>query len=216
MSLMPLVTKIRPIRVMIAEDHLIARIGLVTIINEQSDMVVVAEAINGQQAVTLYRKFLPDIVLMDERMPVMNGCDAADSIRTEFPDSRIVTLSTYSSDEDIRRALRAGVDGYLKKDVLHDELVQAIRSVHTGAKYFRGNIGASLQQEQRPDLSGREVEVLALVAKGQSNKRIAHTLRISDNTVANHLKNILSKLGVNDRTQAATSAIRRGIIHLED
>ena len=201
---------------LIAEDHLIARVGLVTIMNEQPDMVVVAEASNGPQAVALYRQFRPDIVLMDERMPVMNGCDAADAIRTEFPSARIVTLSNYSRDEDVRRAFRAGVDGYLNKDVLQDELIEAIRSVHTGKRYFRGPIAASLERTQRPDLSGRELEVLTLVAKGLSNKRIAYSLSIADNTVANHLKNILSKLGVDDRTQAATAAIQRGIIRLND
>jgi two-component system, NarL family, response regulator len=210
------VTKVRPIRILVAEDHLIARVGLVTIVNEQPDMIVVAEASNGQQSVTLYRQFRPDIVLMDERMPVMNGCDAAEAIRAEFPSARIVTLSTYSGDEDIRRAFRAGVDGYLKKDVMHDELIQAIRSVHGGEKYFRGPIATSLEQTQRPDLSGRELEVLTLVAKGLSNKRIAYSLSIADNTVANHLKNILSKLGVDDRTQAALAAIQRGIIRLND
>jgi two-component system, NarL family, response regulator len=209
-------TKARPIRILIAEDHLIARVGLVTIMNEQPDMIVVAEASNGQQAVALYREFRPDIVLMDERMPVMNGTEAADAIRAEFHGARILALSTYSGDEDVRRAFRAGVDGYLKKDVQHDELIEAIRTVHSGHKYFRGPIAVSLEQAKRPELSGRELEVLTLVAKGLSNKRIAYSLSIADNTVANHLKNILSKLGVDDRTQAATAAIQRGIIHLHD
>jgi two-component system NarL family response regulator len=210
------VIKACPIRVLIAEDHLIARVGLVTIMNEQPDMTVVAEASNGQQAVELYREFLPDIVLMDERMPVMNGCDAVVLLRAEFPRARIITLTTYSGDEDIRRAFRAGVDGYLKKDVLHDELIEAIRSVHIGKKYFRGPIAASLEKTQPPHLSERELQVLTLVAQGLSNKRIAYTLDIAENTVANHLKNILSKLGVADRTQAATDAIQRGIIRLQD
>lgn len=209
-------TKTPPIRVLVAEDHLIARVGLVTIINEQPDMVVVTEASNGQQAVVLYRQYRPDIVLMDERMPLMSGSDAADSIRAEFPTARIVTLSTYSADEDVRRAFRAGVDGYLKKDVLHDELIAAIRLVHAGKKYFRGPIAASLEQAHGPGLSSRELEVLTLVARGLSNKRIAFSLKIAENTVANHLKNILAKLGVADRTQATTVAIQRGIIRLEE
>jgi len=209
-------TKPRPIRILVAEDHLIARVGLVTIINEQPDMEVVAEASNGQEAVSLYRKLRPDIVLMDERMPVMSGCDAADRIRSDFPHARIMTLSTYSVEEDVRRAWRAGVQGYLKKDVEHDELIQAIRAVHSGQRYFRGQIGAYLENASRPDLSSRELEVLTLVAKGFSNKRIAHSLTIADNTVANHLKNIMAKLGVDDRTQAATVAIQRGIIRLQD
>lgn len=206
----------KPIRILIAEDHLIARVGLVTIMNEQPDMVVVAEASNGQQAVNLYRELRPDIVLMDERMPVMSGSDAADQIRSEFSEARIMTLSTYSGDEDVRRAYRAGVDGYLKKDVQHDELIEAIRAVCAGQKYFRGPIAAHLEGAARPELSRRELEVLALVAEGLSNKRIAYSLNIADNTVANHLKNILAKLGVDDRTQAATAAIQRGIIRLQD
>jgi two-component system, NarL family, response regulator len=209
-------TKPRSIRILVAEDHLIARVGLVTIINEQPDMEVVAEAGNGQQAITLYRQFRPDIVLMDERMPVMSGCDAVDRIRSEFPHARIMTLSTYSVEEDVRRAVRAGVDGYLKKDVEHDELIQAIRAVHSGQSHFRGQIGAYLENSGRPDLSSRELEVLRLVVKGFSNKRIAHSLSIADNTVANHLKNIMAKLAADDRTQAATVAIQRGIIRLQD
>jgi two-component system, NarL family, response regulator len=209
-------TEPRPIRILVADDHLIARVGLVTIINEQADMEVVAEASNGQQAVSLYRMFRPDIVLMDERMPVMSGCDAADRIRSEFPHARIMTLSTYSVEEDVRRAVRAGVDGYLKKDVEHDELIRAIRAVHSGQRHFRGQIGVYLENASHSELSSREVEVLTLVAKGFSNKRIAYSLSIADNTVANHLKNILAKMGVDDRTQAATMAIQRGIIRFQD
>jgi two-component system NarL family response regulator len=209
-------SKPQPIRILIAEDHLIARVGLVTIMNEQLDMMVVAEASNGQQAVSLYRQFRPDVVLMDERMPVLNGCDAADRIRREFPEARIMTLSTYSDDEDVRRAFRMGMVGYLKKDVQHDELIDAIRAVHAGQKYFRGPIAGHLEDAGHPDLSTRELEVLTLVAKGLSNKRIAYSLGIADNTVANHLKNILAKLGVDDRTHAATAAIQRGIIRLQD
>jgi len=121
-----------PVRIVIADDHLIARVGLVTIVNEQHDMTVVAEATNGQQAVALYRKLCPDVILMDLRMPVMDGFDAARAIRAEFPDARILALSTYSADEYIHRAFRAGVQAYLKKDVQHDDLIQAIRAVHSG------------------------------------------------------------------------------------
>lgn len=206
-----------PIRILIAEDHLIARVGLVTILNEQPDMTVVAEATNGQQAVALYRKVLPDVVLMDVRMPVMNGFEAAQAIRQEFPDARILTLSTYSGDEDIHRAFMSGVHAYLKKDIQHDELIEAIRAVHAGKMYLPASIAASLAaQVPRPDLSARELEVLRLVVKGLSNKQVAFTLGIAEYTAKNHVKSIFGKLGVGDRTQATTTAIERGIIHLQE
>ena len=191
---------------------MIARIGLVTIVNEEPDMTVVAEATNGAQAVALYREFRPDIVLMDIRMPVMDGVQAVNVIRAEFHGARVLTLTTYGGDEDIHRACMAGVDAYLKKDVQHDELIQAIRAVHAGQKYFPSPIMASLAQTPRPELSARELDVLRLVVKGLSNERIAYTLNIADNTVANHLKSIFGKLGVDDRTQATTAAIQRGKI----
>ena len=202
-----------PVRIVIADDHLIARVGLVTIVNEQRDMTVVAEATNGQQAVALYRKLRPDVILMDLRMPVMDGFDATRAIRAEFPDARILALSTYSADEYIHRAFTAGVQAYLKKDVQHDDLIQAIRAVHSG----QAPIVASLvAQSPRPDLSARELEVLRLIAQGLSNKQIGYALSIAEYTVMNHVKSILGKLGADDRTQAATVAIHRGIIHLQD
>ena len=202
-----------PVRIVIADDHLIARVGLVTIVNEQQDMTVVAEATNGQQAVALYRKLRPDVILMDLRMPVMDGFDAARAIRAEFPDARILALSTYSADEYIHRAFTAGVQAYLKKDVQHDDLIQAIRAVHSG----QAPIAASLvAQSPRPDLSARELEVLRLIAQGLSNKQIGYALSIAEYTVMNHVKSILGKLSADDRTQAATVAIHRGIIHLQD
>ena len=204
-----------PIRILIAEDHLIARVGLKTILNMQSDMQVVAEAANGAQAVELYRKHRPDITLMDVRMPVMSGVEAAIAIRAEFPEARIIALSTYGGDEDIRRALAAGVRSYLTKDVLHDELIRAIRAVHSGATYLPPAVASALEASIFPaDLSTREIEVLELIVKGHGNKQIAFELGIAEHTVKNHVKNILSKLGADDRTQAATAAIQRGIIHL--
>jgi DNA-binding NarL/FixJ family response regulator len=202
-----------PVRIVIADDHLIARVGLVTIVNEQQDMTVVAEATNGQQAVALYRKLRPDVILMDLRMPVMDGFEATRVIRAEFPDARILALSTYSADEYIHRAFTAGVQAYLKKDVQHDDLIQAIRAVHSG----QAPIVASLvAQWPRPDLSARELEVLRLIAQGLSNKQIGYALSIAEYTVMNHVKSILGKLEADDRTQAATVAIHRGIIHLQD
>ena len=203
------------IRILVAEDHLVARVGVSTIVNMQPDMTVVAEASNGQQAVELFRKHRPDVTLLDLRMPGMGGVEAATAIRAEFPTARMIALTTYGGDEDIRRALAAGVLAYLTKDVLHDELLKAIRAVNEGHTYLPAAVAAALAaQLPRPDLSAREVQVLELIVRGLANKQIAYTLNIAEHTVKNHVKNILSKLGVQDRTQAATAAIQRGIIHL--
>lgn len=204
-----------PIRILVAEDHLVARVGVSTIVNMQPDMTVVAEAGNGQQAVELYRKHMPDVALLDMRMPIMSGVEAATAIRAQFPNARMIALTTYGGDEDIRRALAAGVQAYLTKDVLHDELLKAIRAVHAGQTYLPAGVAAALAaQIPRPDLSAREVQVLELIVRGLANKQIAYSLNIAEHTVKNHVKNILSKLGVQDRTQAATAAIQRGIVHL--
>jgi two-component system NarL family response regulator len=204
-----------PIRILVAEDHLVARVGVSTIVNMQPDMTIVAEASNGQQAVELFKKHLPDVTLLDLRMPGMGGVEAAQAIRADHPAARMIALTTYGGDEDIRRALNAGVQAYLTKDVLHDELLKAIRAVHAGQTYLPAGVAAALAaQMPRPDLSAREVQVLELIVRGLANKQIAYALSIAEHTVKNHVKNILSKLGVQDRTQAATAAIQRGIIHL--
>jgi len=203
------------IRILIAEDHLIARVGVKTILNTQPDMSVVAEAANGAQAVELHRQHRPDITLMDMRMPGTSGLEASIAIRMEHPQARIIALSTYGGDEEIRRALHSGVRAYLTKDVIHDELIQAIHAVHAGETYLPPAIRAALEAGSLPaSLSARELEVLALIVKGHGNKQIAYALGIAEHTVKNHVKSILSKLGVEDRTQAATAAIQRGIIHL--
>jgi two-component system, NarL family, response regulator len=204
-----------PIRILVAEDHLVARVGVTTIVNMQTDMTVVAEASNGQQAVELFRQHRPDVTLLDLRMPVMGGVEAASTIRTEYPGARLIALTTYGGDEDIRRALHAGVQAYLTKDVLHDELLNAIRAVHAGERYLPAAVSAALSaQSPRADLSAREIQVLKLIVEGQANKQIAYHLSIAEHTVKNHVKSILNKLGVQDRTQAATAAIQRGIVHL--
>ncbi len=203
------------IRILIAEDHLIARVGVKTILNTQPDMNVVAEAANGAQAVELHRQHRPDITLMDMRMPGTSGQEAIAAIRAEQPQARIIALSTYGGDEEIRRALNSGVRAYLTKDVLHDELIRAIHAVHAGETYLPPSIRAALEASSLPaSLSARELDVLALIVKGHGNKQIAYDLGIAEHTVKNHVKSILSKLGVADRTQAATAAIQRGIIHL--
>jgi two-component system NarL family response regulator len=203
------------IRILIAEDHLIARVGVKTILNTQPDMNVVAEAANGAQAVELHRQHRPDITLMDMRMPGTSGMEAVAAIRADYPLARIIALSTYGGDEDIRRALDAGVRAYLTKDVLHDEMIRAIHAVHAGETYLPPSVRAALDTGSLPaSLSARELEVLALIVKGHGNKQIAYALGIAEHTVKNHVKSILSKLDVEDRTQAATAAIQRGIIHL--
>jgi two-component system, NarL family, response regulator len=203
------------IRILVAEDHPVARVGVTTIVNMQPDMVVVAEAANGQQAVEMFRQTVPDVALLDMRMPGMSGVDAAAAIRGEFPAARMIALTTYGGDEDIRRALAAGVRAYLTKDVLHDELLKAIRAVHAGQTYLPAPVAAAMaSRAQHPDLSARELQVLELIVRGLANKQIAYSLGIAEHTVKNHVKNILAKLGAQDRTQAATAAIQRGIIHL--
>lgn len=204
-----------PIRILIAEDHLIARAGITTIVNSQPDMVVVAEAINGEQAIALFRSHQPDVILMDIRMPLTDGLGAIAAICRESPRVHIIALSTFGGDEDIRKALLAGARGYLTKDVLREDLITAIRSVNAGGQYLPPSLAALLAAEPpRPNLSARELEVLRLVVQGLQNKQIAWELGISEETAKIHMKSILKKLGATDRTQAATSAIQRGIVHL--
>jgi DNA-binding NarL/FixJ family response regulator len=201
------------IRVLIAEDHVIARVGVNTIINFQKDMRVVAEAVNGQHALDLYRKLLPDVTLLDMRMPIMSGLEAAIAIRAEFPNARMIALTSYDRIDEINSALAAGVKAYLTKDVPHRELLETIRTVHAGGSYLPPVLAAK-RAAQIPSerLSAREIQVLELIARGLADKEIAHELNISTNTATNHAKHIRNKLGVRDRTSAATIAIRRGII----
>jgi two-component system NarL family response regulator len=200
----------KKIRILVAEDHLIARVGVISIINTQPDMTVVAEAVNGEQAVASYREKKPDVALIDLRMPKMSGIEVAAVIRDEFPDSRMIALTTYEGDENVRRAFAAGVQAYLTKDVRHEELLRTIRAVHAGETC----IPIALLDHPASQLSAREIEVLELVVAGLSNKEIAYRLQIADTTAKNHVKNILDKLNVEDRTQAATAAIQRGIVTL--
>jgi DNA-binding NarL/FixJ family response regulator len=208
---------LNPIRILIAEDHLVTRVGLVAILNAHHDLTVVAEATDGQHAIALYREYRPDVAVIDMRMPVTSGYEAVAWIRKEFPQARFVALSTYGRSEDIQRAVQAGVHSYLTKDVLDDEIVSAVRIVNAGKTYFAGRVAAMLNSPlNRPDLSSREVEVLELVVPGLTNKQIAVALGVSEFTVKNHIRNILSKLAAEDRTQAVVLGIQQGVIHLDE
>jgi two-component system, NarL family, response regulator len=203
------------IRVLIADDHAIVRQGLATIINRDPEMTVIAQAEDGRQAINCFREHQPDVTLMDLRMPQVGGVEAIAAICAEFKPARIIVLTTYDGDEDIYSGLHSGAQGYLLKDAKPNELLNAIRTVHRGQQYIPPNVGAKLVQRlKNPELSERELEVLGLMAQGMSNSGTATALSISENTVKTHVNRILSKLGVNDRTQAVIIAVKRGIVSL--
>jgi len=200
---------------MVIDDQAVVRQGFVALVNTVADMVVVAEGTDGQQAVDLYRLHRPDVTLMDLRMPKMGGVEAIIAIRKEFRDARLIVLTTYDGDEDIYRSLQAGAQGYLLKDVFFEELEDAIRKVHIGARWIPARVAERLAERMgSSDLTAREIEVLEHIVAGNSNKAIANRLNISEATVKSHINNILNKLGVSDRTQAATTALQRGLVHL--
>jgi DNA-binding NarL/FixJ family response regulator len=204
-----------PIRVLIADDHPVVRNGLVLLIRYESDMETVAEAGNGAEAIAQFRQHSPDVTLMDLRMPGVGGVEAMIAIRQEFPHARIILLTTYDGDEDIYRGLEAGAKGYLLKDTPLEQVLEAIRRVHSGQNYVPPEVGAKLVSRMNsPQLSNREREVLVLMADGKSNQDIATELFISEGTVKYHITNILSKLQVSDRTQAVLVALKRGIANL--
>jgi two-component system NarL family response regulator len=203
------------IRIMVVEDHNVVRQGLVALLRTVPDMTVVAEASDGKQAVELFKKHQADVTLMDLRLPVMTGVEAISEIRKEFPAARVIVLTTFDGDEDIYRALQAGAKGYLLKDMFGEELMDAIRAVHAGRSRIPAPVAERLAERMgSPVLTGRELDVLRLIVQGKSNKDIGGELTISEATVKTHMNSILSKLGVSDRTQAATTAIQRGIVHL--
>ncbi len=207
---------VKTARVLVADDHPVVRAGLVALVSQQGDLELVAEAENGERAVTLYREHQPDVVLMDLRMPVVDGVEAIRAITAEFPAARILALSTYEGDADIRRALDAGARGYLVKDMLLTDVLTAIRAVHRGERVIPPTVAAQLvKHSERSQLTERELEVLQLVAKGLTNKQAADAIGRTEETVKIHLKNIYAKMSVADRTEAVTVALSRGLIHLE-
>lgn len=204
------------IRILAVDDHPLIRSGLRAVIASEPDMEMVGEAANGEEAIDRYREERPDIVLMDLRMPVMDGLAATVAILREFPDAKIVALTTYEGDEDIHRALSAGARGYLLKDMMRSQLLQVIRTVQKGQRAIPAAIAARLAEyTPRIELTPRELEVLTLIAKGFSNPEIANTLGRTESTMKVHVSNILQKLQATDRTEAVTVAIQRGILHLE-
>jgi two-component system NarL family response regulator len=204
------------LKIMLVDDHYLVRMGLRSIIALESDMTVVAEASTGEQARTLYRQFRPDVTLMDLRLPGMNGSETVHEIRMEFPDARIMMISTYVGDEEIYGALQAGAMAYLAKTVQREELTSAIRKVAAGQRHIPPDIAARLADRvSRSQLSSRELEVLRLLVSGRRNREIAGALVISEGTVKLHVSSILGKLGAADRTEAVTVALQRGIVQLE-
>ena len=204
------------IRVLVADDHPVVRTGLAAVIAQEADLELVGEAENGARAVALFREHQPDVVLMDLRMPVLDGVQATRTITSEFPAARILALTTYEGDGDIRRALEVGAWGYLLKDMLLTEVITAVRAVHRGERVVPPAVAVRLAEHPPgSDLTERELEVLTLVARGLANKDVAGAIGRSDETVKIHLKNIFAKLRVTDRTEAVTVALARGLIHLD-
>jgi len=204
-----------PIRVLAVDDHQLIRVGIATLLLPEPDMKLVAEASNGREAVVKFRECRPDVTLMDLQMPEMNGFDAIIAIRDEFPEARIVVLTTYAGDVQAVRAMKAGAQGYLLKNLLHKELLQTIRSVHAGRKAMAPDVAARLAEHTGEEvLTPKEIEVLRLIATGNANKEIAAQLSVTEETVKSRVKNILEKLGANDRTHAVSIGLKRGIIEL--
>jgi DNA-binding NarL/FixJ family response regulator len=204
-----------PIRILTVDDHPLLRAGIEALVSSQPDMQVVAECANGREAIQQFREHRPDVTLMDLQMPEMSGVDAIITIRNEFPDARIIVLTTYAGDVQALRALQAGARGYLLKDAVHEELLSTIRAVHAGKKTLTPHVSHELAEHALDDaLTKGEIDVLRLIAAGRANKQIGDALSIAEETVKSRVKNILSKLGADDRTHAAMIGVKRGIIEL--
>ncbi len=204
------------IRVLCVDDHPLVRKGIASILANEADMELVAEAGNGREAVDMFRELRPDVVLMDLRMPQLDGIEATRTIRGDDPEARIIALTSYDGDQDIYRALEAGIRGYILKEMVHTEVVRAIRTVYTGKRLMPPEVAERLSEYfPQVALTPREVEVLSCVARGLANKEIAHKLGTANGTIKMHVQNILEKLGASDRTHAVTLAIERGILHLD-
>jgi DNA-binding NarL/FixJ family response regulator len=209
-------TPAAPIRVLCVDDHPLVRKGIASILANEADMQLVGEAGNGREAVQMFRQTHPDVILMDLRMPELDGIEATRIIRKDQPDARIIALTSYDGDQDIYRALEAGVRGYLLKEMVHTEVLRAIRTVHSGKRLMPQEVAERLSEYfPQVALTPREVEVLSLVARGLANKEIAEKLGTASGTVKMHIQNILAKLGASDRTHAVTIAMERGILHLD-
>ncbi|MEI9991995.1 MAG: response regulator transcription factor [Rhizomicrobium sp.] len=204
-----------PIRLLVVDDHPMLRQGIASLLQSEPDLALAGEAATGGEAIELFRALRPDVTLMDIQLPDMDGTEAIRRIREEFPAARLLVLTTYSGDVQVLRALKSGAAGYLLKSALRKDLLDAIRTVHAGGRRLPPDIAMKIAEHAGDDaLSGREVEILRLVATGRTNKQIAEKLSIAEETVKTHIKSILSKLGVTDRTQAVTTALKRGIIEL--
>ena len=204
-----------PITVLSIDDHDLVRKGIAAILSTEPEIKLIGEASNGQEGVRLYAQYKPDVTLMDLRLPDMSGIEVTREIRSHFPDARILALTSYDGDQDIYRALEAGVRGYLLKEIVHTEVIRAIRMVHAGKRFIPSEVSEQLSGFfPEVALTPREVEVLGLVARGLGNKEVGHILGTAAGTVKAHVQSILGKLGAKDRTHAVTIALRRGIIHL--
>jgi DNA-binding NarL/FixJ family response regulator len=204
-----------PIRILVVDDHQLIRVGIATLLIPESDMKLVGEASNGREAIAKYRECRPDVTLMDLQMPEMSGFDAIVAIRDEFPDARIIVLTTYVGDVQAQRAMKTGAQGYVLKNLLHKELLESIRTVYRGRKAMAAEVAADVAQHTGEELlTPKEIDVLRLIAAGNANKEIAAKLSVTEDTVKSRVKNILDKLGANDRTHAVTIGLKRGFIEL--
>ena len=208
-------TDVSRIRILAVDDHPLVRQGIAGLVGVQPDMVLIGEASTGREAIQEFRKHHPDVTLMDLQMPEMSGLDALIAIRNEFPEAKIIVLTTYAGDMQIRRALKAGAQAYLLKNTLHKELMETIRAIHAGKKALSPEASYEMAEHATDDaLTPAEIAVLRLIAAGNANKQIADQLSITEETVKSRVKSILSKLGANDRTHAAMIGLKRGIIEL--